>query len=537
MATTNFINGTVIVPDWLNDVDETVYDIRTNGAAAITYTSSGTGGVAQTVADKANQFIHVDDFGAVADGSTDDETAITNAIARGIALGLPVFFDGSKTYAIDASSWTITANSRLVTNGCTFKCLTTTTGNTVWLNIGDNVVIDELNISIPTAIRRDRVVLVDGDDSRIGKIKVHSVDQQANSEAADAAVQITGLRPYVGLVDVKNYDRGLIVYSSTYATILRVLCESYVRAVYLYDNLFLEIQSGRVHTASANASGTAGHNGVLMGCNSTDAQRNVVISNFVVENAGEHAWRVGGPEQQSNLRFSNCSAYSCGGNGFKVLGTDSGTPTSRNKAITIDNFIAEDVGTDSGLSATNRCGIYLAFCDDVQVTSPIVRPRNNANSAQYGININACGDVSVTTPTLRVALFDGLLLYAADGDNTNIHINGGEGRGCGRHGINVLTAATMSTGRCIVDGFSALANSNLGFNIDNSGTMSENLFRIKTYANTNGMGACNNNPGTTLQISGTPGSTAISGISARNGSWIDDNTTLNIRKAGSWTAL
>jgi hypothetical protein len=512
------------------------YSLISEGAGAVGF-SSGLSYPANTTGKKLLQIVHVEDEGAVGDGTTNDYTAIAAAITKGVARGVPVVFDGTKTYSIDVASWSIPAGAVLQMNGATIKCATTSTGNTVWLTVNARCKIDDLKISVPTAIRRDRVVLVDGDDTRIGKIKVHSVDQQANSEAADGAVQITGLRPYVGLVDVKNYDRALIVYSSTDAEIARVLIESYVRGMYLYDNVGLKVDSGRIYTASANASGTAGHNGVLMGCNSTDAQRNVEIANVHVSDSGEHSWRIGGPEQQSNLRFSNCSAHNCGGNGFKVLGTDSGTPTARNKAITLDNFIAEDVGEDSGLSATNRCGVYLAFCDDVQVTCPIVRPRNNANSAQYGIHINACGDILVSSPDLREAVFDGVLLNAADGDNTNVQINGGQARGCDRHGLNVLTAATMSTGRCTVWGFNAVANSNLGFNIANSGTMSDNLFNLKTYANTNGMGASNNTPGTTLQVSGDPGSTAISGISARNGSWIDDTTTLNIRKAGSWTAL
>lgn len=491
---------------------------------------------ANTVGKKLKQIIHVEDDGAVGDGVTDDYTAITDAIARGVAAGRPVVFDGTKTYYIGIASWSIPAGAKLQTNGATFVCPSTTTGNTVWLTCS-SCTIDELNISVPTGIRRDRVVLVDGTSPRVGKIKVHSVDQQANTEAADGAVQITGTSPFIGLVDVKNYDRALIGYSSSLGTIFHVLIESYVRGMYLYDNAGLKVYGGRIHTASVNASGTAGHNGVLMGCNSTDAQRNVVIENLAVEDSGEHAWRIGGPEQQSNLRFSNCSAHNCGGSGFKVLGTDSGTPTARNKSITLDNFIAEDVGEDSGLSATNRCGVYFAFCDDFQIGTPIVRPRNNANSAQYGIHIQACSDGVITSPILREAVFDGLLIYASNGNNTNIQVNGGEARGCDRHGVNILTDASMSTGRCVIDGFNSVANGDLGFNINNSGTMSENLFRIKTYANTNGMGACNNTPGTTLQISGTPGSTAISGISARNGSWIDDNTTLNIRKAGAWTAL
>lgn len=506
-------------------------------AAAVNFTQTGTSPTTRTMLDKARDVFHIDDYGAAGDGATDDSTKIINAANEASAQGVELVLNGAKTYAL-GSEITFPVGLRLKTNGATFTTALTTTGDTYLITVGDDTVIDELIVNIPTGKRRDRCVLFDGDDIRVGSVTVTSVDQQANTAAADGAVQVlTGARNSFGLIRVSKWDRSVVIASTAGCTVQRIEATNYVRALYLYDNNDLQINSGEVKTASPNASGSAGHNGVLMGCNSTDAQRDVTIRDFAVENAGEHGWRVGGPERQSKLKFLGCSACSCGGNGFKVLGTDSGTPTARNASIVIDNFVAEDVGTDASIGAPNRAGLYLAFVDDVQVAAPIVRPRDNATSAQYGMHINACADVFVTTPILRAANFDGLLLNAADGDNTNIQVNGGEARGCLRHGLNVLTAAAMITGRCLVDGFNSVANSNLGFNIDNSGTMSENLFRLKTYGNTNGMGACNNTPGTTLQISGAPGSTAISGISARNGSWIDDTTTLNIRKAGSWTAL
>ena len=46
----------------------------------LSFTSAKTGAVARTVDSKLEDFVHVEDFGAVGDGSTDDTAAIQAAI-------------------------------------------------------------------------------------------------------------------------------------------------------------------------------------------------------------------------------------------------------------------------------------------------------------------------------------------------------------------------------------------------------------------------------------------------------------------------
>ncbi|MPV65844.1 hypothetical protein [Burkholderia sp. BE17] len=75
----------------------------------LTYTASGTGAVSQTLASRFAQIAYIDSYGAVGDGTTNDATALTNAMA---ALGTPgglVFLDCTKNYAI-LSNVTIPAN-------------------------------------------------------------------------------------------------------------------------------------------------------------------------------------------------------------------------------------------------------------------------------------------------------------------------------------------------------------------------------------------------------------------------------------------
>lgn len=89
MADTLFVNGTVVQPDWLNDVNRFVYDVPQSGAslgaALVGFLQAGTGAASLTAQLKLRQTVNVEDFGAPLTG--DAASAFTNAMTHMASLG------------------------------------------------------------------------------------------------------------------------------------------------------------------------------------------------------------------------------------------------------------------------------------------------------------------------------------------------------------------------------------------------------------------------------------------------------------------
>lgn len=509
MSDTTFVSGTVIASSWLNDVNDFIYE----------------------------KVVHVSQYGAVGDGITDDYPAIAAAMAVAVSRGVELYFDGTKTYSINILNWTITSGSRFRTNGAEFICPYTTTSNTVWLSVDSNCRIDELNITIPTGIRRDRCLSI-GADCVVGQIKVVSTDVQLTEDSDDFGVRLNGDNTSVGVIYVTNYDRAVIVRQAADCHITGVQITGYVRGLYILESPGLYVGKSHIQTASVNALYDAGHNGVIVSCDVAGESHDITLEDFFVEDAGEHGIRIGGELTQQNIWIVRPNVARPGGSGIKVLGTDAVTPTDRNGTIFLVDPVCEDVGANGAL-ASNKCGILIMHADRVRVTNPVVRSVTHTSSSYACLRVVATADLSVVNPYFEDAEIDGIWLDGSEAgdDNDRFTVIGGICRGNGQDGLRIACGAN-TVRRFNIDGLALDSNARYGFNIaiGGAGSLTDSVLKVKTFSNTSGAGACDT-AAVFMDVFGLPGSTPISGITAGNGSTWHDQTTLNYRKAGSWVAL
>lgn len=84
------------------------------------YTASGSGAVTRTLQDKARETVSVKDYGARGDGTTDDTSALQDAITAAGNAGMPLWFADYATYLISAQL-DLPDGLRLRGNGATIK--------------------------------------------------------------------------------------------------------------------------------------------------------------------------------------------------------------------------------------------------------------------------------------------------------------------------------------------------------------------------------------------------------------------------------
>jgi hypothetical protein len=138
---TNTPSGTIAATDVQSAINEIVSDLAaSSGSSLVGFLQSGTGAQARTEQAKLRDVVSVKDFGAVGDGTTNDATAIQNALNSGFAVYFP-----RATYAVGAA---LTAGSGtvIIGNGATLKRTFDTNFLRTLTTSGSNVIIRDLII-------------------------------------------------------------------------------------------------------------------------------------------------------------------------------------------------------------------------------------------------------------------------------------------------------------------------------------------------------------------------------------------------------
>lgn len=460
--------------------------LSTMGAALVAYKAGETGGVELDLRERAAETVSDAEFGAVGDGTADDTSPLLNACNAAVARGRVLVLDGTKTYGISLQL-AIPAGTKLKTNGASFKDITGTASNSPLIIVNANCEIDEINVEVPTGITRQRGVSLTGDNVRIGRVYVTSVDQQSGDNL-DGGVRLSALtNSSIGSIEVENYDYGIRLSDSCEnLSVGRVRVESYLCGVNVRDGVNISMgHSGGMHITGRTPNWVAvaaGQNGILCGNDSgvDYGTSDITFTDAYIDGAGEHGIRCAGSNHTRRIRIIRPVVKNCGGTCIKFLTGADGVyhywPSVENPVLS--NALQEGIKLS--------CGMVLYRIVRGIVTNPRIFADGVATCGQHGISLYDISGLSIVNPIIESALENGISIRPTHGtgdedsptpvarDINQLTVKGGRIQLCGDDGIYIPTQGLQHR-RMVVDGTLVYGNGGWGVNItsDSNPTIGE----------------------------------------------------------------
>ncbi|OOE06980.1 right-handed parallel beta-helix repeat-containing protein, partial [Fictibacillus arsenicus] len=341
--------------------------------------------------------IHISRFGVKGDGAADDTDAFHAAASAAATAGVPLVIPAGMSIGI-SSYKRLPEGLTMHTNGAVFR-QQTPMGRAPVIGLGaSSTVVGGLRVQTLGGDACQGVHVADAPDVTVyGGIEVRSATPGAGkANIRDNGVRVINSPRFTAdRVYVENYDWAVWVDESPGFQIGWAEVSTYSLAVRIKGGCSQgRIHGGRVYKAGPNSAYLPGYNGLLM--ENQSASDDIRISNFTVDDAGEHGYRVSGFTTQTNIWFYHCMARGSGGSGFKVLGGDDNENGFRNRGITFNACTAIDSGTIN----RNCCGFLIQRADDVRLISPVVKKAKQTFSAVEGIRMSGVSHVTVVAPKI-----------------------------------------------------------------------------------------------------------------------------------------
>lgn len=450
MPSTNFIpRQTPIVAEWLNEIDENVFQAA--GAVANT--------VARTAQEKFSDVVSVLDFGAVGDGVTDDGPALLLAVASGKDVFLPAGY----IFKMDNTTLTPNAGQQLLGPGRLRKTVVQPGYVSTFIKIlsVDRVTVDGVEFECVGSSREYGVTIEDSDSSVVRNCRFVgnetpvfvyknsnntaivgnwiSGGQQGIATGGDAAGNTNG--PVTNTVIAYNFisgcdQEGIDINWDTQRCLIHgnTLVGNGVGT----PQEEMDIGGGECFDIIVTNNVIDGNNtslgGILIKKNPTITTKRVIVSGNTIKNlnASDSSSRgirftnsvegvishniiddaytgISIDTDVSDVVVANNYVKNCQSRGIAVS-------TGTNTNIRISGNIVKSAGLLTTLSNLNRTGIYLDNCTGVAI-------ENNS--------VLTCG---ADVPTGAGAYGFGIALASTA---TRVAIKGNEVSGCGNSGINL----------------------------------------------------------------------------------------------------
>ena len=156
-----------------------------------------------------------------------------------------------------------------------------------------------------------------------------------------------------------------------------------------------------------------GHNGLLI-ADSND----IVVSDTIVHDAGEHGIRVGGNGNSSRIVFNNIQSIRPGGSGLKIRAKDG----FRVRDVQINGLTVVDAAARS-TPDHNQDGLRLENCSYVTANGVQVQAQSRTYAAHDGIWVTGCDFVTINGPRVSNVFYNGIHLNDDAGPVNQIFIN------------------------------------------------------------------------------------------------------------------
>lgn len=414
------------------------------GSAKVGFSQGTTGAVARTAQDKLRDSVSLKDYGASGDGVSNDTTKIQNALSS----GKPVYINPGE---YKFSKIEIPANTRITGPG-TFKYDGSLSELEYPISVGDGAQIESLVLRTPGSTEINSYSIHIGDGVEIGYLEI-----VADTQKPGVGVNTVGNNVKIRHIKTENIDRPIIIDATGLSTssgshIGFLDAVNYVRGIkYInHKNFVLGGYYVRGRSANTTTDTVEGHNGLLFS-GASDGW----IGDGVVEDAGEHAIRIGGNADggvSGRLKFGAITAIRPRASAFKVnpLG---GADLAEN--IEVASIRAVDCGEGSVAWFKNPDVVRIANARNVSIGWV------SAETDQYSI----CGLTGLTLNDVNGFYccgmhFDslaGAFIDASpdkddpDGDVRNVFIGSLSGTTSANSGISIIVTNPYKIGNIFIN--------------------------------------------------------------------------------------
>ena len=318
-------------------------------------------------------------FGAVGNGVVDDTTALASAFSAASTSKLTVFLAPGKTYLF--SQLVIPAGIAVVATGSTLKYDgALLLAGDIAFDIGNDCRFDTLKMTSPGTEANTNNIRLGARVHISGDLDMSSVAQRSGG----SFITTKGDEIYIGgTVRSRKVDRtisldntGGPVTSGSFINFLDI--QDYVRAFNAIQTNNWKIGGHRLAVRSPNASFTAGNNGYLINdCSGW------FIGDGIIENAGEHAIRLGGSlAAQENAYIGHQVIRKSGGTALKVNPLST-VPFSR---LTVAGITGIDIG--DGTLGGNTELLRISHANKVRIGYAIAEREDTVASGQFALQLN-----------------------------------------------------------------------------------------------------------------------------------------------------